>query len=85
MSMPASRMERKESFESKRMAGRASLSIVGFDARDSVVRVRFSEMRRKTLRDEICQMLIIKLGTNKHTLYLRSQFSSRSRVDKLGR
>jgi hypothetical protein len=59
MSMPVSRIERKDIFESKRMAGTASLSISGFDARDSFVRVRFSETRRKTLRDEICQMLII--------------------------
>jgi hypothetical protein len=57
--MPVSRIERNVSFESKRMAGTASLSISGFDARDSLVRVRFSEMRRKTLRDEICQMLNI--------------------------
>jgi hypothetical protein len=59
MSMPVSRIERKDSFERKRMARTASLSISGFDARDRFERVRLSETRRKTLRDEICQMLII--------------------------
>jgi len=58
MSIPVSRIERKDSFESKRMAGTASLSMSGFDARESFVRVRFSGTRRNTLNDEIYQKLI---------------------------
>jgi hypothetical protein len=49
MSMLVSRIERKDMFESKRRAGTASLLISGFDVRDSLLRVRLSETRRKTL------------------------------------